>query len=139
MCSAVAPSSSAGSLLARQRECQIRRRCLSQACISPGTLNCGWRSRLSDDASANRERIETWEVLKKELKDQFLPCNTSWLARESLRNLKHTGTVREFVKEFSSLMLDVRDMSEEDKLFNFMAGLKPSAQTGVETGRVSKT
>ncbi|KAL0381184.1 UNVERIFIED_CONTAM: hypothetical protein Sangu_0182700 [Sesamum angustifolium] len=87
----------------RQRECQIRRRCLSQACISPGTLNCG---RLSDDASANRERIETWEVLKKELKDQFLPCNTSWLARESLRNLKHTGTVREFVKEFSSLMLD---------------------------------
>ncbi|KAL0343011.1 UNVERIFIED_CONTAM: hypothetical protein Sangu_1188500 [Sesamum angustifolium] len=52
------------------------------------------------------ERIETWEVLKKELKDQFLPCNTSWLARESLRNLKHTGTVREFVKEFSSLMLD---------------------------------
>ncbi|KAL0388037.1 UNVERIFIED_CONTAM: hypothetical protein Sradi_2685500 [Sesamum radiatum] len=36
-----------------------------------------WRSRLSDDASANRERIETWEVLKKELKDQFLPCNTS--------------------------------------------------------------
>ncbi|KAL0381193.1 UNVERIFIED_CONTAM: hypothetical protein Sangu_0183600 [Sesamum angustifolium] len=65
-----------------------------------------WVSRLSDDASANRERIETWEVLKKELKDQFLPCNTSWLARESLRNLKHTGTVREFVKEFSSLMLD---------------------------------
>ncbi|KAK4399588.1 hypothetical protein Sango_1064900 [Sesamum angolense] len=26
-------------------------------------------------------------------------------------------------------MLDVRDMSEEDKLFNFMAGLKPWAQT----------
>ncbi|KAL0292386.1 UNVERIFIED_CONTAM: hypothetical protein Sangu_3254400 [Sesamum angustifolium] len=84
---------------------------------------------LWDMETANRERIETWEVLKKELKDQFLPCNTSWLARESLRNLKHTGTVREFVKEFSSLMLDVRDMSEEDKLFNFMAGLKPWAQT----------
>ncbi|KAL0308025.1 UNVERIFIED_CONTAM: hypothetical protein Sangu_2998600 [Sesamum angustifolium] len=94
-----------------------------------GDAKLWWRSRLSDDASANRERIETWEVLKKELKDQFLPCNTSWLARESLRNLKHTGTVREFVKEFSSLMLDVRDMSEEDKLFNFMAGLKPWAQT----------
>ncbi|KAL0396185.1 UNVERIFIED_CONTAM: hypothetical protein Scaly_0066900 [Sesamum calycinum] len=54
-----------------------------------GDAKLWWRSRLSDDASANRERIETWEVLKKELKDQFLPCNTSWLARESLRNLKH--------------------------------------------------
>ncbi|KAL0301946.1 UNVERIFIED_CONTAM: hypothetical protein Sradi_6471400 [Sesamum radiatum] len=94
-----------------------------------GDAKLWWRCSSSDDASANRERIETWEVLKKELKDQFLPCNTSWLARESLRNLKHTGTVREFVKEFSSLMLDVRDMSEEDKLFNFMAGLKPWAQT----------
>ncbi|KAK4404875.1 hypothetical protein Sango_0856100 [Sesamum angolense] len=58
-----------------------------------GDAKLWWRSRLSDDASANRERIETWEVLKKELKDQFLPCNTSWLARESLQNLKHTGTV----------------------------------------------
>ncbi|KAL0287591.1 UNVERIFIED_CONTAM: hypothetical protein Scaly_2759600 [Sesamum calycinum] len=84
---------------------------------------------LKTDLSANQERIETWEVLKKELKDQFLPCNTSWIARESLQNVKHTGTVREFVKEFSSLMLDVRDMSEEDKLFNFMESLKPWAQT----------
>ncbi|KAK4398198.1 hypothetical protein Sango_1295300 [Sesamum angolense] len=87
-----------------------------------------WHSRLSDDASANRKRIETWEVLK-ELKDQFLPCNTSWVARESLRNLRHTGRIHKFVKEFSSIMLDVRDMSEEDKPFNFMVGLKPWAQT----------
>ncbi|KAL0433410.1 UNVERIFIED_CONTAM: hypothetical protein Slati_2675300 [Sesamum latifolium] len=79
--------------------------------------------------NANRERIETWKVLKKELKDQFCPCKMSWVARESLRNLRCTGTVRGFVKELSSLMLDVRDMSEEDKLFNFMAGLQPWAQT----------
>ncbi|KAL0373126.1 UNVERIFIED_CONTAM: hypothetical protein Scaly_0994200 [Sesamum calycinum] len=63
-----------------------------------------WRSRLSNDASANRKCIETWEMLKKELNDQFLHCNTSWVARESLRNLRHTGMVCEFVKEFSSLM-----------------------------------
>ncbi|KAL0388130.1 UNVERIFIED_CONTAM: hypothetical protein Sradi_2694800 [Sesamum radiatum] len=43
--------------------------------------------------------------------------------------LKHAGTVRDYVKEFSSLMLDVRDMSEEDKLFNFLSGLQTWAQT----------
>lgn len=32
------------------------------------------------------------------------------------------------MKEVSSLMLDIRDMSDEDKLFNFMAGLQPWAQ-----------
>ncbi|KAL0317364.1 UNVERIFIED_CONTAM: hypothetical protein Sangu_2150700 [Sesamum angustifolium] len=39
------------------------------------------------------------------------------------------GTVRDYVKEFGSLMLDVRDMSEEDKLFNFLPGLQTWAQT----------
>ncbi|KAI9193973.1 hypothetical protein LWI28_001930 [Acer negundo] len=38
---------------------------------------------------------------QKELKDQFLPCNTSWLARESLKKLKQTGSCREYVKDFS--------------------------------------
>ncbi|KAK4384460.1 hypothetical protein Sango_3058800 [Sesamum angolense] len=74
-------------------------------------------------------KFETWDVLKKELKDQFLPYNTSWLATESLRKSKHAGTLSDYVKEFSSLMLDVRDMSEEDKLLNFLSGLQTWAQT----------
>lgn len=83
-----------------------------------------WRRRMEDDAYAGRPTIERWEVLKKELKDQFLPCKTAWVARDSLKKLKHTGTVREYVKEFSSLMLDIKNMSEENKLFNFMSGLQ---------------
>ncbi|KAL0301978.1 UNVERIFIED_CONTAM: hypothetical protein Sradi_6474600 [Sesamum radiatum] len=57
-----------------------------------GDAKLWWRTRPSDEASANQDKIETWDVLKKELKDQFLPCNTSWLPRESLRKLKHAGT-----------------------------------------------
>lgn len=62
--------------------------------------------------------------LKKELKDQFLPLNTAWVARESFKNLKHTSTVRDYVKDFSSLMLYIKNMSEEDKLLS----LQPEAQ-----------
>ena len=65
----------------------------------------------------------------KELWDQFLPCNTSWLARDSLKKLKQTGSTRKYVKQFSSLLLDISNMSEEDKLFNFLSGLQPWAQT----------
>ncbi|KAG8369569.1 hypothetical protein BUALT_Bualt14G0027000 [Buddleja alternifolia] len=93
-----------------------------------GDAKLWWRTHLSDDISTNRQKIETWDALKRELKDQFLPCNTSWLARESLRKLKHTGTVRDYVKDFSSLMLDIREMAEEDKLLNFMSGLQSWAQ-----------
>ena len=37
--------------------------------------------------------------------------------------------MRDYVKEFSSLMLDIKNMSEEDKLFNFLSGLQSWAQT----------
>lgn len=82
-----------------------------------------WRRRMEDDAYAGRPTIERWEE-RIEVKDQFLPCKTAWVARDSLKKLKHTGTVREYVKEFSSLMLDIKNMSEENKLFNFMSGLQ---------------
>ena len=68
---------------------------------------------MEDDADAGRGKIESWEALKKELKDQFLPTNTDWVARDALKKLRQTGTVREYVKTFSSLMLDIKDMSEE--------------------------
>ena len=72
--------------------------------------------------------VETLGILKMELKDQFLPCNSSWVTRESLRGVRHTGSVNDYVKEFSSLLLDIKDMSEEDKLFNFIDGLQNWAQ-----------
>ena len=94
-----------------------------------GDAKLWWRTRSRDDATAGRPKIERWEILKKELKDQFLPTNTSWMARESLKKLKQTGSIRDYVKEFSSLILDIKDMSEVNKLFNFMFGLQGWAQT----------
>lgn len=41
-----------------------------------------------------------------ELKEQLLSNNTSWLAQENLKKLKQDKLVREYVKEFSSLILD---------------------------------
>lgn len=90
-----------------------------------GDAKLWWRTRSTDEA---RRPIESWEVLKKEMKEQFLPTNTSWLARDALKRLRHTGSVHEYVNEFSSLMLDIRGMSEEDKLYNFMSGLQSWAQ-----------
>ncbi|XP_047335782.1 uncharacterized protein LOC124939344 [Impatiens glandulifera] len=94
-----------------------------------GDAKLWWRARLSDDTSANRAKIDSWESIKGELKEQFLPRNSSWRAREALRNLKHAASTRDYVRDFTSLMLDVKDMSEEDKLFNFLSGLQPWAQT----------
>ncbi|KAG6510926.1 hypothetical protein ZIOFF_028973 [Zingiber officinale] len=93
-----------------------------------GDAKLWWRTRMVDDANAGRQKIDTWDRLKKEMKDQFLPGNTSWIARDGLKGLKQSGSVRDYVKEFSSLMLDIQNMSEEDKLYNFLYGLQPWAQ-----------
>ena len=93
-----------------------------------GDAKLWWRTRIKDDLNAGRPKIETWDRLKQELKEQFLPNNTSWLAREDLKKLKQDKSVRDYVKDFSSLILDIENMSEEDKLFNFMSGLQPWAQ-----------
>ena len=81
-----------------------------------------------DFDGTERPKVETWEVLKKEPKQQFWPLNAAWVSREKLKHLKHTGTMREYVKAFTSCLLDIRDMAEADKLFNFVSGLKPWAQ-----------
>lgn len=68
--------------------------------------------------------MNTWEDFKKELKLQFLPKNVEYLARRSLKHFKHTGSIRDYVKQFTTLLLGITDMSEKDKLFLFMDGLQ---------------
>ncbi|KAL0416330.1 UNVERIFIED_CONTAM: hypothetical protein Slati_3464900 [Sesamum latifolium] len=45
--------------------------------------------------------------------------------------------MQDYVKAFSVLMLDIRDMSEKDKLFTFMEGLKPWARVELQCQRVT--
>ena len=44
----------------------------------------------------------------------------AYLARKNMKRLKHMGLIHEYVKEFSTLMLEIPNMSEEELLFNFM-------------------
>ena len=53
-----------------------------------GDAKLWWRTWIKEDLNAGRPRIDTWDRLKQELKEQFLPNNTSWLAREDLKKLK---------------------------------------------------
>ena len=45
-----------------------------------------------------------------------------------MRRLKHTGSIRDYVKEFSSLMLESHNMIEKELLFNFMDNLQGWAE-----------
>ncbi|RVW98232.1 Retrovirus-related Pol polyprotein from transposon 17.6 [Vitis vinifera] len=82
-----------------------------------------WRRRFAD-IERGMCTIDTWDAFKREIKRQFYPEDVAYLARKSLKRLKHTGSIREYVKEFSTLMLEIPNMAEEELLFNFMDNLQ---------------
>ncbi|KAA0053474.1 uncharacterized protein E6C27_scaffold190G00220 [Cucumis melo var. makuwa] len=86
--------------------------------------------------ATNTVTEEVKDALKRELRSQFFPENVEILARQKLRELKHTGSIREYVKQFAGLMLDIRDMSKKDKVFCFVEGLKPWTKTKLYKQRV---
>ena len=95
-----------------------------------------WRTKNADDESANRPKVDTWEKLKDALREKFLPSNSSWVARDRLKRLKQVGSIHEYVKEFTSLLLDIQNMSDEDKLHNFISGMQGWAQNELRRQKV---
>ncbi|KAJ9682242.1 hypothetical protein PVL29_018227 [Vitis rotundifolia] len=91
------------------------------------TATLWWRQRFAD-MEKGICTIETWEDFKREIKRQFYPEDMAYLARKNMRRLKHTGSIRDYVKEFSSLMLEIPNMTEEELLFNFVDNLQGWAE-----------
>lgn len=85
-----------------------------------GDVKLWWRTRIKEDINTRRSKIETWDHLKQQLKEQFLPNNLSWLTRKDLNKLKQDWLLRDYIKEFISLILNIKNIFEEDRLFNFM-------------------
>lgn len=80
------------------------------------------------DIKNNKYVIDTWDQWKKKLKNQLLPENMDYIAHRHLKKLNQTSNVRDYVKAFSTLMLDIHDMLEKDKLFYFLEYLNPWAK-----------
>ncbi|TXG69042.1 hypothetical protein EZV62_003977 [Acer yangbiense] len=95
-----------------------------------------WWRRKHGDTGKGINPIHTWEDFKKELKRQLCPTNAEKEARGRLRRLKQTGSIRDYVKEFTTLSLEIEDMSEKDSLFYFMDGLKDWARVELERRNV---
>ncbi|RVX20374.1 hypothetical protein CK203_004525 [Vitis vinifera] len=91
------------------------------------TATLWWRRRFAD-MEKGICTIETWEDFRREIKRQFYREDVAYLARKNMRRLKHTGSIRDYVKEFSSLMLEIPNMTQEELLFNFMDNLQGWAE-----------
>ena len=72
--------------------------------------------------------IQTFDEFVYDFKRQFYPENVIHEAKSRLRRLKQTGSICDYVKEFTSLTLEIPDLSDDDALFYFLDGLSPRAK-----------
>ncbi|KAK3009140.1 hypothetical protein RJ639_013917 [Escallonia herrerae] len=63
-------------------------------------------------------------MFKLELKRQFYPESIKDMAMINLRRLRQKGSICEYVKEYSTLMLEIPEMSERQRLCFFVDGLQ---------------
>ncbi|KAI4305028.1 hypothetical protein L6164_028419 [Bauhinia variegata] len=73
--------------------------------------------------------INTWEQFKAELRKHFVPHNADIEARGKLRMLRQSGSIFDYIKEFTTIMLEIEDLSDKDAFFYFKDGLKDWAKT----------
>ncbi|KAI5339232.1 hypothetical protein L3X38_018504 [Prunus dulcis] len=81
-----------------------------------------WRHR-SMEIDKDTFTFETWDAFKKDIMLHFYPENAKYEAKEKLRWLKQTGSVKDYVTTFTNLLFEVPSMTDEDKLMYFMSGL----------------
>ena len=74
-------------------------------------MNILWWKRCHADMKKGLCKINTWAELKRELKKHFYLKNIKFLVYKKLRKLRHEVLLREYMKEYSTLLLEILDMA----------------------------
>ena len=83
-----------------------------------------WWRRRQEDIKKGLCTINSFEEFRMELKRQFYPKNAEEEARRCLQRLRQDGSIRDYVKEFTNLMLEIPKISDRYSLFYFMDSLQ---------------
>ncbi|XP_010315837.2 uncharacterized protein [Solanum lycopersicum] len=76
--------------------------------------------------------INTWEQFREEFKKSFFPNNVVYKVKRKFRESKQTRSIWAYVKEFTTLTLQIPKLIDEDMMFYFMDRLQNWAKTELE-------
>ncbi|ESQ50931.1 hypothetical protein EUTSA_v10023044mg [Eutrema salsugineum] len=68
------------------------------------------------------------EEFKRDMKRQFYPENVVYQAQKKLREFRQKDTIRDYVTEFTALLLQIPSTNKDDSVFYFIDGLQPWAK-----------
>ena len=79
----------------------------------------------------NNEIPGTWEEFCNAVRAEFVPQDSMRRSRDRLRRLVQRASVSSYLNEFRNLVLNIPNMTEDEKLDKFCAGLKPEIRLEV--------
>jgi Retrotransposon gag protein len=82
-------------------------------------------------AAGNNPAFASWNDFMTQLKGAFQPPNYQQYLRQQLKQLRQTGSVHEYGVQFRSLMGQIENMEELDKVSYFIDGLKAATKMEV--------
>lgn len=75
--------------------------------------------------------INTWEQFKAEFKKTFYPNNVVYEAKRRLRELKQKGSMKAYIKEFTTLTIQIPNLTEERYVVQLHRRVAELGQDGV--------
>jgi len=84
---------------------------------------------LHEQAHANL----TWSQFTEYLREKYTPKNHTTVVRRQLKSLRHLASVNEYYVSFRKLVNQLPNMSEEDRMINFIDGLKSKTRHHVRS------
>ncbi|KAL1218314.1 RNA-directed DNA polymerase-like protein [Cardamine amara subsp. amara] len=96
-----------------------------------GRASAWWQQLKESRVRAGKERISSWEKMKKLMRKAFLPYNYTRTLYTKLQNLRQgTKSVDDYAAEFFSLMArTVLTETEEQRVSRFIGGLRSQIQS----------
>ena len=93
-----------------------------------------WWKRKEAEIGKGTCTIDTWEQFCEEFKKASFSNNVVYEVKHKFLELKQTGSIRAYV--FTTLTLQIPNLSDEDMLFHFMDGLQNWAKKELERRQV---
>jgi len=87
-----------------------------------GYASTWWRTVRQEEGKTH---VYTWEFFKERIESKFIPKNSDYISRCKLRDLVNANNdnLRQYVRVYSKLMLEIRHMHELDWVCHFVMGL----------------
>jgi Retrotransposon gag protein len=76
--------------------------------------------------------VNTWEQLRDQLTSYYRPLHQELRDRDALHLLRQRGSVDDYAKSFTNLIIRIPGMTLEEKLYIFIKGLKTNIQISVD-------